>query len=633
MKLFIDFETYYDKDYSLSKMTAVEYVRDPRFKIFGCAIRVDNAKPLWISDMRDLRCELDCIAEYQKPGKTLTIIGHNLLFDALILIERIKLPQNLHVTWHDTLSMARGRLITKEYSLGWLSRGLDVQKGEMPSIKGKEVLSGDEWLAVEQYCLRDIEVTEKLYDDLIQGYPEAELDLISLTVDMGVRAKLELHRPTLLEALDEAFQERTDAITHSGVSAKVLGSNPQFANHLINLGYEPPTKVSPATGRDTWAFSKGDLEWVEFKDAHPELDALFAGREASKSNLPVSRAETFLRIEATGKLPVPLQYYGAHTGRFSGIGGMNLQNLPRGSKLRTAIRPGADHLLIIGDFSQIEVRVCAMLAGQEDLLDIFRGGRDPYKAFASKHFQVPEGEVTKEQRQFSKACVLGLGFGMGAAKFGNTVRKGMLGNPPMPIEDDEAQRTVTSYRKINHAIAGLWKEIDNHVLKILEDREDKQEAIQGSIEVITGLPAQTVNDAHEINEVTRKGSGILWRDVLRIHPESIELPTGMMLQYPTAGFYDDGFSFWNGKIRENLYGGKLTENVVQALARILMTNVMLQFRQFCVMSVHDEIVLRVPTLEANDIAAQLNTAMSTAPAWWPGLPLAAAVEISDMYNK
>ncbi len=328
-KIVIDFETYFSKDYSLKKMNQLLYVRDPRFKIFGAGISTNGCAPEWITGMEMLHSHILDI-------RPVTIIGHNLHFDGLILTERLGIPRD-GVTWRDTLSMARAVINAASHSLAALSKGSHAVKLSMPDVAGKTELSPAEEAALAEYCLADVNATQALYNRLIEGYPESELELIDLVIEMGVRAKLELNKEMLELAMEEAKTERAERIKAAGIDEKILASNQQFAKHLVAIGATPPTKISITTGRETTAFSKADVEYVRFQDEHPELRTLFKAREAVKSTLPITRTQAFIDIANSGNLAVPLNYGSTITGRLSGGSGINLQNMPRNSALRKSI--------------------------------------------------------------------------------------------------------------------------------------------------------------------------------------------------------------------------------------------------------------------------------------------------------
>ena len=176
-----------------------------------------------------------------------------------------------------------------------------------------------------------------------------------------------------------------------------LSSNPKFAKLLENFGVSAPMKVSKTTGKQTYALAKNDALFQQLLNSSvEEVRLLCEARLKVKSTTERTRATRFYEISQRGKLPVPLSYYGAQTGRWTASKGsaINMQNLKRGSFLRKAIMAPEGYQLVVGDLSQIEPRVLAWLSDYEDMLDIFRKGGDPYAAFGAQMFNIPG--LTKE---------------------------------------------------------------------------------------------------------------------------------------------------------------------------------------------------------------------------------------------
>jgi DNA polymerase len=529
-EIVVDFETYFDMKYSLKNLTSSLYVRDERFLLYGAGIQVNAEPPQWIRDCEQLR-------QIILGLRPVTVIMHNGLFDGLILVERIGIPRS-GITWADTLSMARGSVLAKDYSLKTLSEGSETEKLDMPSIAGIRALSHEQEEALSTYCKADVVATRALYDRFKRDFPPDELELIDLTTEMGVRARLELNKELLAEALTEAVAEREQIIAAAGVDPKILSSNPKFAAWLVEHGLDPPTKISVTTGKTATAFSKNDLSYIRFKEKHDDFAPIFAAREATKSTLGISRTKTFMDIADSGRLPVPLAYYGANTGRWSSRDGIGIQNLPRGGALRRSITAPDGFVICVGDLGQIEARVLAMLAGQESMIATFRAGLDLYTEFAKAHFQ--KDEINKDERQLAKAMCLGLQFGMGINKFRDSVAKGFMGTQPVHLTEREARQAVNNYRRINHSIVSYWEAAEHEALEL---------AMQLA-------PLSSVD----------------WGGYFKIEYNAIRLPNGMRLRYPGLWRGEDGgLSFFNGKGREAIYSGKIVENCIAAGTLVITT--------------------------------------------------------------
>jgi len=393
-------------------------------------------------------------------------------------------------------------------------------------------------------------------------------------------------------------------------TAEQLSSNVQFAQLLREAGVEPPMKISNRTGKETFAFSKGDKEFMALKQ-HPNVNVrlLVDARLRIKSNIMETRALRLIDAGCDGmRLPVGLKYYGAHTGRWSGTNKLNLQNLTRGSDLRLSIMAPEGCVLNVGDLAQIEPRVLAYISNHVDLLTQFRNKDDVYKNMASKIYNVPYDAVTKEQRQVGKVCVLGLGYGMGYIKFVDAL-KAMTG---IDITEEQSQEIVWAYRGSNPSIVGLWREMDN-VIKHMS---------------VEGLPPYYVCNG-----------------LVKVGYQHLELPNGTRLLYPglhaVAEVINEDrvtVSFkYKSSIREwsYIYGGLLVENIVQALARIVIAEQMLVVadKYRVVMTTHDELVIVSPESEAEKAQEFLMATMSTPPKWAPLLPVAADGGYDVRYSK
>jgi hypothetical protein len=614
----IDFETYYDKEYSLSKMTTEAYVRDPRFEVIGVGIKVNDNEPDWYTGDNPGRFLKSL--DYSKRA----ILCHNTVFDGAILSWHFGIKPRL---WLDTLSMARpwhaatvgGSLkkLVAYYKLG--------EKGdEVIHAIGKRRADFDfrEIAAYAAYCTTDVELTYKLFNKLKGKMPVSELVLIDQTIRMYTEPCIEIDRD-LLETHLAAVRDRKTMLMdelpwmgtdNDDIKTKLM-SNALFAYQLEGLGIDPPTKTSPTTGNKAYAFSKTDKAFTDLLEhENPQVQALVAARLGVKSTLEETRTASLMGVAERGPLPIMLNYYGAHTGRFSGGDKMNLQNLPRGGTLRRALRAPQGKILVACDSAQIEARIVAWLARQHDLLQAFREGHDVYCLFAS---EVYGRKITKDdplERHVGKTAVLGLGYGMGATKFRATLLMG-AGGKKVVLTDSEAQNIVRTYRQKYPLIAALWDRCGWALAQMVAGNEG------------------------EIREGVTFGH------------EHIRLPNGMQLNYPLLSRGLEGFRFV-GDSRSMLaatkakltgqpfdgwtyvYGGKVTENIVQALARIVVCDQMATIgqRYKVVLQVHDEVVCMVDEDEAEEAKAYIEEVMRTPPAWAPDLPVNCECKIGKTYG-
>jgi DNA polymerase len=378
----------------------------------------------------------------------------------------------------------------------------------------------------------------------------------------------------------------------------VLNSSAKFADLLRENHVYPPIKISPATGKETYAFAKSDADFVALLE-HPNevVQAIVAARLGAKSTLEETRTERFIDISKRGhifgalrRLPIPLKYYAAHTGRWGGSDKVNLQNLPsrgaEGGKLKRCIVAPSGHVIIDCDSSQIEARVLAWLAGQHDILDLFAKQQDVYKYMARMIYGISEDEVSPEQRFIGKTTVLGAGYGMGAIKF-----QVQLKNMGKDLDYDTCRFIIKQYRNANHRIADWW----NHLNMVMTH-------------IINQKPV----------EVDRVG-------LLTTTPfTGIALPNGLYLNYPELERHTNGeFTYATRQGPNKIYGGKVAENICQAVARCIIGEQMIQIekRYRVVLTVHDAIACVVPQDEADEARAYIEQCMRTSPSWAKNLPL------------
>jgi len=402
----LDFETFYDRDFSLSKMTTEEYIRDPRFETIGVSVKVNEGNPQWYSGTKaQIKRALD-----QYDWDSCVAIAHHAMFDMAILNWHFDIrPKRIA----DTLSMLRaidgpdaGNSLAKAAE----RYGLGAKGDEVINALGKRRIdfSPAELKRYALYCCNDGELTYKLFEILAPLLPALELRLIDLTIRMFTEPVLTLDTDILTTHLTDVQAKKEALLEVIDADKSVLMSNPQLAQLLESKGVTPPTKISPATGKATWAFGKNDEGFKALLE-HSDLtvQAIVAARMGVKSTLEETRTERFIRIAERGTLPVPLRYYAAHTGRWGGDDKINLQNIPRKSPLKKAIKAPEGYTLIDCDSSQIEARTLAWLAGQDDLVAAFDRGEDVYRIMASAIYAVPVDEVTADQRFVGKTTILG----------------------------------------------------------------------------------------------------------------------------------------------------------------------------------------------------------------------------------
>lgn len=649
--LALDFETAWDsKEYTLSKMTTEEYIRDKRFKAWGAAYQFLDTEeaPVWV-ESRNLQAFFDSI-----DWSTTALLAQNTAFDGAILHWQYG---HLPCFMFDTLSMARA---VRGVDAGNSLKALAEAFGFPP--KGTDVMSSDGILdelpshiaaKLASYCVHDVELCIGVFERLVEGYPSKELRLIDMTLRMFIDPKLELDQDTLKEALEEERVRREGLLSRLTVTEDDLASNDKFAQVLRLMGVEPPMKkkkptpVTPNPEGMTYAFAKNDALFQALLNSDNEdVATLCEARLAVKSTLMRTRAQRFLDISTRGTLPVPLNYYGAHTGRWAAGRGsqVNLQNLKRGSALRRAIMAPKGMTIVVCDLSQIEPRVLAWLADYEALLDIFASGKDAYAAFGAEMFGIPG--MTKEShpdlRQSAKSALLGAGYGLGWLSFASQLLTGFLGAPPMRYDkafakqlgvSKELMLEFMSYESNMERALAIPRLCNNDEIvvhcvaakQIIDKYRQAAEPVKRFWEMCDSLILNSL----------KKGKAYEHKCLI-FDKECIILPSDLMLQYPqlTGEADDKGRMQWTYGKNKKLYGGKLTENIVQAVARCVMTDGMLriQKRYPCVLTVHDEAVVLVPENEAGEAEAWVLEQMIKEPAYMPGIPLAAETGAAQRYG-
>jgi DNA polymerase len=590
----VDFETYYSKEFSLSKITTEEYIRDPRFEVIGVGVKVNNEPTEWASGTHEQLKEYLHSFDWANS----MVLAHNTMFDGAILAWHFDVHPRVFT---DTLCIARAlhgvevggslRSLTERYRIG--AKGTEVI-----NAFGKRRLdfTAEELDRYGDYCVNDVELTYKLFHIFLKtGFPKTELRLIDLTLRMFIDAVLELDIGLLEQHLEDTRERKDQLLEAAGVSKDDLMSNPKFAEVLNSLGVVPPTKVSPTTGKETWAFAKSDESFKALEDHEDDrVQAVVAARLGTKSTLEETRTQRFIDIGKRGTLPVPVRYYAAHTGRWGGDDKINLQNLPsrgpNGKKLKRSILAPDGYTLIDADSAQIEARVLAWLAEQDDLTQAFTNGEDVYKKMASRIYGIPEEEVTKEQRFVGKTTILGAGYGMGALKF-----QGQLKTFGQDVTLDEARRIISIYRETNWKINQLWRDCQN-MIRNMVNGDSYQIGKQGVLQVV--------------------GS-----------EQGIKLPSGLLIRYDdlSAENTENGleYSYKTRRGRTRLYGGKVTENVCQGIARCIIGEQMLQIakKYRVVLTVHDSIVICVRDEEVSEAQAYIEKCMRWTPDWAEGLPI------------
>ena len=596
----IDLETYYDKDYSLSKLTTEEYINDPRFELIGLSIKKNSEGAVWYSGAD--------VAGFLKgfDFSDSMVVCHNTMFDAAILDWKYGVKPKV---WADPMSMARFvRGVHQSASLAALAKayGLGEKGTEVINALGKrrQDFSTAELARYGEYCINDVNLTFELFKRLLPSVPKSELKLIDLTLRFFVEPVICVDPAVLKERLTairaekdgalQSLQRELDVGTNEEVR-KLLSSNKKFAEILTTRGITVPTKTSPATGKQIPALGKKDSGFIDLQNVdNPFVQLLCSVRLGTKSTMEEGRVENFLAIAGRnkGKLPIPLFYCGAHTSRWGGGDQINLQNLPSRDPKKKALKnsmvapPG--YVIINCDSSQIEARIVAWFAGQQDMLNAFKNKQDVYRLMASRIYNKPPEDITPEERFLAKTVVLGCGYGTGWKKLQSELKAAGV-----EMSDEDCQMIINIYRNTNADIKRLWRDID--------------------------LCLKKMNNKVEYEFGKHK--------CLKFYSDGIELPSGYVIQYPEFGSFleeDKPKYFYVGrKGKTFLWYGTILENTVQGLARCVVAEQMLEIakRYKVALTVHDSVVVVCKEEEREAATQYVEQCMSKTPSWAEGLPV------------
>lgn len=688
LQLTLDFETFYTtKDqggYSLSYMTTEEYVRDPRFQIIGFSLKKGRSPAQWFSGT------LDYVRQILRalPWHRIFCIGHNNSeFDAFILTEIIGVRP---AGYGCTLQMARslhGGKQAKSLDAMCQLYGLKAKGTQVKTYVNKRREDFTPWELQDygNYCCDDSERCFELFNLFVPQMPVNELWLASLSTSMFAEAKLVLNRDLLLtmaqdmeirkgklmdRVADIMGVQQTEPLARALAVQTLLRKDAVLAD-VFKKQYDidPPTKLSPkkknadGTPMRVYAFAKTDegmTALLDYEDASDpdgaeDIQALAAARLSVKSTINESRVQRFIDIAGRGRLPVPMVYGKVHTHRLAGGQKTNMQNLtgtrkvskrtplgtlimtPHGPDrlldyhlvtgqvkcangtiysnekqqschvvgLRDAVEAAPGYRIVVADSSQIELRVCHLLAGQMDTIADLRAGVDVYSSFASTLYNRIITKADYNERQHGKVGMLQLQYQSGWKSFRNAART--MGG--IRLSEDESQSTVTVYRSRFSEIPKLWRSC--------------QLAIPRMAHGGGGYIDQWGLCKIDAGQISQPG-----RNPIVYHNLRQELLENFDGDLEMQWVYDDK----EKRHMKKIYGGSVTENVSQWLARNVVFDQMLEVQrkyrsndplEGVALTVHDEVVAQVREDKADDCLAFMLGAMSQSPSWWPQLPVAA----------
>lgn len=652
----LDFESPYctKTGYTLTKMSTEDYVCDPRFDLFMCGVTRNAAPAYLLAGPRGEIIEGLRSLDLHRHA----VNAHNMMFDGLILERHCGIIPKLYV---DTLSMARPIMgsYSKRLSLAALVKffGLGEKGDEVVRADGKmsrEMFTPYEWAEYGRYCINDTELGAALYQRMrrhsrpfapegvapngewwmdtkntgkLIPFPDEELRTIDATMRMYTQPKLVLNKARLEANQVKTREKKAKILAEAevqGVTAAVLRSTDKFATLLESMGVEVPLKPSPADIKNgktpprlVPAFGKTDEGFkalIEEYENDLEVSTLLAARMSEKSTMEEKRTERLIHIaDRYPRFRIPIGYCKAHTTRDGGEEGINAQNFPGAGKseMRFAIEAPPGHVIVDADQAQIEARLVAVCAGQTNLVQQFRDGKDVYSIFASELFKRPvdrkkvimvDGKKVvpdEKEGKVGKEGILGLGFEMGAEKF----RLTLAGKAGIKETIEVVKGYVDTYRTTYPCIPDLW-----------------------------GACKAALRDAVIAKQ---------WTEVacVEIGPEGIRFPTGMMIHYPNLDFDGRRFVYQRAKDKypKGLFGGAVTENFIQKLARDIVfaqaNKITRETGYRHVLRAHDAIAHVIPEDKAEAFGKVVLEIMSEPPSWLPQVPLLAELKIGRSYGE
>jgi len=660
----LDFESFFSDEYTLSKMSTVEYVCDPRFELTGLGVQILDSIESEFIPVDDID---SYIAGYLQDQFGLdlgscTVVCQNCKFDCLILKERFRIipPYTIDIVDLDRFWDARDKHNLAHMAKKWKAPS---PKGDTKKFKGYhwKDMSSEMQEALKEYCVNDVEIETFLFKKLLPLIvnPEIELPLATQTLRLFLEPQFKIDMDfgrELKRKMEAEMLKSIEALRELGIDAdhEDISGNKKFAE-LLNAQLPGNEQIPMKEGKNGLipALAQADEGMHRLLNHEkPEIQGLAKARLAVKSwPLHISRVTRLMNQAKArgGMLGSPLSYYAGHTGRWGGTEKVNLQNLGgRGrsgkgvhsliGQIRQMLTAPDDCTLGIVDFAQIEARILAWLAGQNDLLQGFAQGQDVYSKFATELFQSPVRKAKESdpapvqklltiRRGFGKDAILGAGYGMGATKFYERCRA----NEDLRSAFDTGkydfqfvQKLIWIYRNKYAKIPEFWREVEKAWRFVTKYTKE-----------VVGLPwptLQNISFKHVPLHYYRdfhQGSSTMLKFYHQDDATFIQLPSGRFLRYPHASINkkDELLYRWG-----SLWGGSITENIVQAVARDIFAEALLRIDNYS-LHTHDDIVCIFHKSNAEEELQQLVEQVEIVPVWANGLPIAVESKLSERYLK
>lgn len=607
----LDFETFFSDEFTLKKMSTESYIRDARFIAHGASVKwTPSSAAVWY-DEKELRWQLA-----QEDWSDVFLICHHNQFDGLILSHHYDVHPAMMGC---TMSMARaflGNHIGVSLDSVRSEFGIPAKRTPYHLFRGKHwhEMTRDVQELIAEGANDEVESIWKIFQMLMTNnhypFPAEELEVIDTTIKMFTEPCMTADIPLLRKVWGDEAIRKQGLLAKLNIDEKRLASSDEFAALLRERGVEPdmkPGKPLPdGTPKNIYAFAKDDPFMEELLvDEDEEIRALAEARLGIKSTLLQTRAETVGRMAERGPVCVYLKYFAAHTSRWGGGDRSNFQNWTNGSEINSALIAPNGYLIAEPDASQIECRLLNFCAGQWDKIEEFRSGGDPYIGVASAFYGFPVNKKDHpDERQLGKIVELQAGYGSGGGKIAHTVRIKSKGK--IQLDDAGGMKARDAYRGTHLAISnrndGYWAQA---------------EAVLGKMHSWMSFDWGPFRIRCDVERGTKR----------------IVLPNDIQLNYDTLQWHvaENGDKYWRLKTRKGwakLYGAKLIENIIQALARVVVSQAMIRLKHRgyhrCACTKHDSLWLIIPKDDRlEEHKAIILEEMSRTPSWLPGIPLAA----------
>lgn len=616
----LDFETYFADDYTLSKLSTEEYVRHPRFKVHGAAIKWQhNIDAKWYVE-KELRYVLK-----EHDWSDTFLINHHANFDAFILSHHYNVIPKFYGC---TLNMARlllGNHIGVSLDSVRQQFGIPLKKTPYNLFKGKHWheldLTTQEQVA-DGSC-DEVESIWKIFCKMLETFPQNQLEVVDILIRMFVNPVLQGDAAFFKKVWEAEATKKYSLLENLGITEADLQSADRFAGILREQGIEPEYK--DGKNKPIPCFAKTDQFMKDLLDGEDEIGATLAqARLGVKSTIQQTRAATLGWMASRGPLPVYIRAYGARTGRPSGGDGSNFLNMKKADpdmplddmnvNLKGGICAPPGYLLAALDFSQIECKCLNEVAGQHDVIEKFRNGEDVYSTVASAFYGYPVNKKDHPtERQAGKVIELQAGYGSG----GEEIRRTLRNKAKILISVEDGIKARDAYRNTHPAVINLWKQGGRMISRLAG-----------------GFPCQ-------------------WGPV-EIRDGRMWLPNGCPLIYDTLEYhreyeyYDDekGTSggavineYWRVKTRkgwEKLYGARLVGHLIQALAWNIASDAMVRINRLGFKTLncpYDELLILIPKDgHERQYLQQCKDEMIRPVPWLPNLPLSCEGDLEERYG-